>query len=307
MDEQRDAAVYELMEAMNVDFQEARAALAAASWDPQVALSRAFGAARAAAAAPRRAPRGRIAPRAPPPRPAPPPPPPPARDGKVRLAGQNPQFVAARRRAHDRRRWLLVYYSRAAPGAPPLDDARMRDYLLRFECFACSLEEHDGQWFRQAYGSSVQDPASYCIIDPETGEVAANWLTPSEFPALDTERLLRWLDGFLRARGESLFGDAAAAPLAPAPQSSSDEECGERVALVLEFPDARAVKRARIEVAAGATVRALYRKAAALTGRERGKFALAFHAAGGLVQLDDPARTVADVRCANCLVRVIPQ
>jgi hypothetical protein len=66
------------------------------------------------------------------------------------------------------------------------------------------------------------------------------------------------------------------------------------------------MKRVKIEIAHAATIGSLYKKARALVG-SAAKFTLAFHAAGGLVQLTDLERTVSEANCANCLVRLLPE
>jgi hypothetical protein len=152
----------------------------------------------------------------------------------------------------------------------------------------------------------VQEPASYCVIEPETGEVLASWATANESRRGQIDALLRSLNDFLAQRGEPALGDSIAGAPAQHGVQSSDDESTEKVSMLIEFAEEKIIKRVKIDVAADAPVKVLYKKVESLVGKA-GKFKLAFHAVGGLVQLTDLGKSVSEVGCANCLVRVLPE
>jgi hypothetical protein len=124
---------------------------------------------------------------------------------------------------------------------------------------------------------------------------------------------LSWLDSFLRAhpeKGSSVFQFQAEFELSSggrANESDDDSDPGELVSVMLEFPaeKGQAVKRVRVEIGSNEKVKMLYKKAGALIDKRMGEFKLVFHAPGRLVELGDQTEKIGDVKCANCLLRVV--
>jgi hypothetical protein len=158
----------------------------------------------------------------------------------------------------------------------------------------------------------VQDPHSYCILDPETGEVLDKRV-PRAKGASDTDDLLKWLDNFLRDHPEKgsivqLQAELDVSNSEHVEESDDGSDPGEPVPVMLEFPGEKGqgVKRVKVEVGNNEKVRVLYKKVQSLVNKRPNEFKLAFHATGKLVELADQSQRIEDVKCANCLLRVLP-
>jgi hypothetical protein len=218
-------------------------------------------------------------------------------------AAEPRNFTAARLRASAGRRWLLVFYSRTEVSPSPLTHLRLRDYQIRFELFSCSSEHPAGRWFGRTYGAHLQEPYSYCVVDPETAEVRGKCGAQAASLS-EIDQLLNWLENFLtdhRELGGPLCGFEKSRP--------GDERAQERVTVMFEFclEKEQKVKRVKAEVGGNVKVKALYAKAASLSNLSPGEFKLVFYERKALVELADQEKTVAEVNCANCLLRVLPR
>jgi hypothetical protein len=234
---------------------------------------------------------------------------------ELQTVGSHDRFTQARHEASENHQWLVVYYNQNAKCRSPLDAEELVCFVANYRFLDCRLQEPDGNWFRFAYAKYIEDPESFCILDPETGEVMANRTF-----AQSSMELWQWLEHFLMEHPEKrgcldkVSGKVVAPPRPITVSDSSDEgyeedtyEVGQVVRVMVEFGtgDEGKRKRAKVELKGKQKVGELYTKVSSLIGKASRLFKLAFMVTGKCIELTDHELTLSDVDCGNCLLHVL--
>lgn len=222
---------------------------------------------------------------------------------KLVTAGNNDKFVAARKLAQEKRRWMLIYLSEKCHLMPTFNSDVVRDYMtLRFEKLALDKEDADGQWFYHNY--SVKSVPLFAAIDPETGE--SKRLYYGEMSPVD---LYKWLEQFLKdfpEKGGPIFLADPIVEQSSSSESESEseeieeeqEDPGATLVLMVQFSDGR---RTKMEIGENETVKKLYKKVADLRERKPDSFTLALP----FGDMNDQTKKMKELNCNRALVRVV--